>query len=422
MDRYAHVIQHVLSTPWAIRPEYAAIIQDILTMRSNGHRFTAEEITARIGAAQTRTQAKSSATIAVIPVIGVISHRMELMENVSGGGTSPDMIGRAFDSALYEPSVTDIVMEFDTPGGTVFGLPEVGEKIRNARGKKRVIGIANGVAASAGYWLLSQCEEVVVTPSGQVGSIGVLSMHQDITGMLEKEGVKINLIHFGKYKVEGNPFEALGEEARASIQADVDAYGGMFHRAVSKGRGVPVEKVRSEFGQGRMIMASDALARGMVDAVETFDDVIARLSKPKKAAYAVAGKAATAIESPVRIAHGAHVVPQAGTLAEATEPQYAVGSRVRSLVDHMPGMKDRVGEVREANAGAPPYYAVLFDGESEVHKWLAENEIEPVDAEAEDDSADEGMPDMAGRAVSADYYRSRVAIAQRKGAEHGVPA
>jgi capsid assembly protease len=352
MDRYAHIIQFVTSTPWAIRPEYGAIIQDILIMRRQGHRFTAEEIRARIaprgdddvhgpedvdypngrwigGGPVSGRSSAANANIAVIPVIGIISHRMELMEQVSGGGQSPGTITQSFRAALADPSVSSIVLDIDSPGGTVFGLAELGDEIRAARGKKPIVAVANSVAASAAYWLGSQAEEFVVTPSGMVGSIGVLSMHQDIAGMLEQEGVKINLIHFGKYKVEGNPFEALGDEARAAIQADVDAYGGMFHRAVAKGRGVAVEKVRSEFGQGRMIMASDALARGMVDAVETFDDVIVRLSKPKR------------------------------TITGATAADAAI--------------------------------------------------IAPVAEETQ-----------TGRGP--DYYRSRVAIARRKGAEHGVPA
>jgi capsid assembly protease len=332
MDRYAHVIQHVLSTPWAIRPEYAAIIQDILQARHAGHRFTAEEIQERISAGPSHRQPTSSANIAVIPIVGVILHRLELMGQISGG-MSPGTIAQSFRVAMADPSVSSIVLDIDSPGGTAFGLMELGDEIRAARGKKPVVAVANSEAGSAAYWLGAQAEEFVVTPSGRVGSIGVLSMHKDIAGMLEQEGIKISLIHFGKYKVEGNPFEVLGEEARASIQADVDAYGGMFHRAVSKGRGVPVEKVRSEFGMGRMIMASDALARGMVDAVETFDEVIARLSRPKKAAYV----GATA------------VTEQPTPLAEVV--------------------------------------------------------------------ADQPSPTR-----SADYYRSRVAIAQRKGAAHGVPA
>jgi ClpP class serine protease len=150
MDRYAHVIQHVLSTPWAIRPEYAAIIQDILVMRKSGHRFTAEEIEARI-AGPARTQTKSSANIAVVPVIGVIESRMEAMGNISGG-MSPDTIARSFRAAMDDPSVTAIVLDIDSPGGTVFGLSELGDEIRAARGKKPVVAVANSVRASGQHW------------------------------------------------------------------------------------------------------------------------------------------------------------------------------------------------------------------------------------------------------------------------------
>lgn len=332
MDRYAHVISFVLSTPWAIRREYAAVIQHILLMRREGHRFTAEEIEANVGAARAArsSSVSTAANIAVVPIIGVIEHRMEAMGNISGG-MSPDTIAKSFRTALNDPSVSSIVLDIDSPGGTVYGLMELADEIKAARGKKPVVAVANSVAASAAYWIGSQAEEFVVTPSGQVGSIGVVSMHENIAEWLKNEGVEVTLIHSSKYKVEGNPFGPLGEEAYAAIKADVDAYDALFHRAVAKGRAVPVEKVRSEFGQGRMVMANDALARGMVDAVETFDDVIARLSKPTKTAYA-------------------------GATAETFTPAPAV---------------------------------------------------EPVDETP------------AGR--SADYYRSRVAIAQRKGAEHGVP-
>lgn len=343
MDRYAHIIRHILSAPWAIRPEMAAIIQDLLMMRRSGQRFTAEEIQQRIGAGPVaRSNGNVASQIAVIPIVGIISHRMELMQDMSSAGISPDMIARSFRAAVNEPSVSAIVLDIDSPGGTVFGLMELGDEIRAARGKKPVVAVANGIAASAAYWLGSQAEEFVVTPSGQVGSVGVLSMHENVAEMLKQEGIEITLIHFGKYKVEGNPFEPLGEEAHAAIKADVDAYGAMFHRAVAKGRGVSVEKVRTDFGQGRMVMATDAVARGMVDAVETFDEVIARLSKPKKAA--LTGMAAVSIGHEI-VADDVHV-------HESTE---------------------------------------LFDA-----------------------------MESAAKGTNADYRRSRIAIAQRKGAEHGV--
>jgi capsid assembly protease len=338
MDRYAHVIQHVLSAPLAIQTEMAAMIQMLLVMRRQGHRFSAEEIQARIGAGPSARQTASSANIAVIPVIGCIMHRMELMSDISSSGTSPDMLARAFRSAVADPNVSAIVLDIDSPGGTVFGLMELGDEIRAARGKKPVVAVANGIAASAAYWIGSQAEEFVVTPSGQVGSIGVVSMHENLSKMLENEGIEVTLIHSSKYKVEGNPFGPLDAEARESIKADVDAYDALFVRAVAKGRGVSVDKVRSEFGMGRMVMANDAAARGMVDGVETFDQVIARLMKPKRAA--VTGAAAAEALPPVPVAE---VAPVAEVVAEPSTR-------------------------------------------------------------------------------SADYYRSRVAIAQRKGAEHGVTA
>lgn len=70
-----------------------------------------------------------------------------------------------------------------------------------------------------------------------------------------------------------------------------------------------------------------------------------------------------------------------GTAYKDATPRYPEGTRVRSLVDHMPGMKGAVGVVRIAREGTPPYYGVQFDGEREVHKWLAEDEVEKAAGE-----------------------------------------
>ena len=84
MDRLSHIIRYVTGQPWAIRPDYAAIIQDLIVTRRAGHRFTAEEIQARIGAATParRSNGSGASSVAVIPIIGVISHRMELLSDV----------------------------------------------------------------------------------------------------------------------------------------------------------------------------------------------------------------------------------------------------------------------------------------------------------------------------------------------------
>jgi ClpP class serine protease len=120
---------------------------------------------------------------------------------------------------------------------------------------------------------------VVVTPSGEVGSIGVYAAHEDISGMLEQDGVKVTLVSAGKYKTEGNPFEPLSDEAREYIQGRVDEYAAMFHRAVAAGRGVAVERVRSEFGEGRVFGAQEGVSRGLADRVGTLDETIRKASR-----------------------------------------------------------------------------------------------------------------------------------------------
>jgi ClpP class serine protease len=139
------------------------------------------------------------------------------------------------------------------------------------------VAVANHLMASAAYWIGSAAEEVVVTPSGDVGSVGVFAMHEDWSGALEKEGINISLISAGKYKVEGNPYQPLGEEARAAIQASVDEVYDVFTNAVARNRGVNPAAVRTGFGEGRVVGAQEALKLGMVDRIDTLEGTINRL-------------------------------------------------------------------------------------------------------------------------------------------------
>lgn len=217
-------------------------------------------------------------SIAVIRVFGAIVQRASQLGPCEGG-TGTEDIGNALQMALADETVSQILMHFDTPGGSVFGVGELGAAIMAGRAQKPIIGLADSMAASAGYWLLSQCSEAYVTPGGMVGSIGVYGAHQDISKALEAEGVNITLVSAGKYKVEGSPYAPLGEEARSSMQESIDGYYGMFTKAVAKGRGVGVDQVRSGMGEGRVLQADAALKAGMVDGVATFSDVVRKMSR-----------------------------------------------------------------------------------------------------------------------------------------------
>ena len=156
------------------------------------------------------------------------------------------------------------------------GVEELSAEIFQARGQKPITAVANSLAASAAYWIATAADELVVTPSGEVGSIGVFAAHEDVSGMLEQAGVKVNLVSAGRYKTEGNPFEPLTEEARASIQGRVDEYYEQFVSAVARNRGVKRSEVRNGFGEGRVVGAKQAVSLGMADRVGTLDETINR--------------------------------------------------------------------------------------------------------------------------------------------------
>jgi signal peptide peptidase SppA len=275
---YRRSVEKVASTPWAIELGALATIKAILAERASGHRLSDEEIQERIGL-RSEEDPPAAAPVAVLRLRGPIVPHAGMMSATSAPLQSVEGLRADFRDALASDDVKAILFDIDSPGGAVDLIPELGAEIRAARGEKPIVAIANTIAASAAYWIGAQADEFVVTPSGMVGSVGVYSAHDDISGMQEKLGVDTTLISAGKYKVEANPFEPLSDEAKEYMQSVVDEYYGMFVAAVAKGRGVSTAVVRDDFGQGRLVMPSKALEAGMVDAVATYDETLARLTK-----------------------------------------------------------------------------------------------------------------------------------------------
>lgn len=293
--RTIHLSQMAME-PWAILPKSLAVISEILTRYFAGEKLSKEEIQARIGgekpkermlavvnAAVSPSGARSAdvnngPVIAVLPLFGAIIPRADLFSEVSGA-TSAETFGKRFDAMLADPNVKAIVIDIDSPGGQVAGVMELSQKIFDARGSKPVVAVANHLMASAAYWIGSAADEIVTSPSADVGSIGVVAIHEDLSTALQQEGVKVNLISAAPYKTEGNPYEPLSEEARASIQMRVDEVYQQFLESVARNRGISAADVQSGYGEGRVLGAVKALASGMVDRVATMEETIARLQE-----------------------------------------------------------------------------------------------------------------------------------------------
>lgn len=273
--RYERILRAVAAEPWAMQPEKLTAMLEFLCAQAAGEKFSADEIEARITKQRATEISKTQGNVALLPLQGVISNRVNMMSAISGG-TSNEMFGAALQGAVRSPDVKAIVLDVDSPGGTVGGTDELSQMIFDARGSKPIVAHVNATAASAAYWIASAADEIVATSSSEVGSIGVFTVHEDVSKMLSDLGVTETLIKAGKFKAEGVPFEPLGEDAKAYIQSRVDAFYGMFVKAVARNRGDSLTSVREGYGQGRMVGAQDALDMNMIDSIGTLEDTLSR--------------------------------------------------------------------------------------------------------------------------------------------------
>ena len=299
---YANVLAWAAVQPWALHPAHLTV-RDVLAHRGQGQRFAADELEARLepGKVIQGLPASEHATLdaagrqvdlkavdgrapnaqgglLVVPLRGMIVQRADSFAAMSGA-TSTDELMRVLAQARDASAVQTVVLDVDSPGGATFGVMEAAAAIRELRAEKRVVAQVNSFAASAAYWLASQANEVVVTPSGAAGSIGVFAIHRDVSQQLEREGVKVTLIRDPKFKAELQPFRPLTIEAREHVERQVRAMREAFERDVARGRGVSLATVQADYGQGRTLLAADALRSGLVDRIATMQQTLLRIGQ-----------------------------------------------------------------------------------------------------------------------------------------------
>lgn len=265
--------------------------------RTDGVTVTAEQLSSPEAATRLVPARRSVGSVAVIPLAGYLTPKPTLF-SILFGGTSVEAFAREVVAALNDPTIGAVVLDVDSPGGEVYGVSEAAAAIRAARGGKPLIAVVNHMAASAAYWLASQADEIVSTPSGMSGSIGAFVAYLDQSAAMEKAGVKVEVIKHGRRKAEGVASGPLSQEAIDGLQATVDYFGQLFEADVAKGRTngarrVGVEAVRKDYGEGALMTADKAMASGLVDRIGTLADVVQRVANGYKP-----GAAAPAAEEP----------------------------------------------------------------------------------------------------------------------------
>ena len=188
-------------------------------------------------------------------------------------GCAMEDLSAAIDAAENDPRIERVIYDFRTPGGTVTGIPEAGRKIQYSR--KETIAFTNSECCSGGLWLAAQCQQFYATQSSRVGSCGVYCMTLDMSQAMEKEGIKVNAIFAGKYKLLGASFKPLADDERAILQTGVDKIYAQFKEAMETCRIVDDKN----FGSGLIFDGQEAAEIGFTDGVvESMDEVLENMT------------------------------------------------------------------------------------------------------------------------------------------------
>lgn len=219
---------------------------------------------------------------AIIPMRGALITDGPMLPSPWGFATYEGLRAE-IKRAAADPKVSTIVLAVNTPGGMVAGLDTAIDAIRAARQKKPVIAMVEGICASAGYWLAAQADEIVMSPMSEAGSIGIVAMHVDVSGAMEKAGYSIELIAAGAHKIEGSPYAALSDDARAEIKAEVEAKRQTFAADVGQGRGARFTAAAALATEAKMYDAKTAVTMGLADRIGSLDSIIASSARNGRA-------------------------------------------------------------------------------------------------------------------------------------------
>lgn len=317
-------VLELLSQPWAIRQDVLDNWVDVITRRLAGTGPLESRINMATGESQPLGYQMRGNT-AVIRVEGTLVKRLYLFDC----GTSTEQVRAAVEAALQDASVRSILLEIDSPGGTVAGIQALAAFLRQACAVKPIYAFSDGVIASAAYWIAAACASVAVQETTVVGSIGVMSMHTDLSGQDAQAGIKRTYLHAGREKVLGNDAEPLTDKARASIQSLLDGTYAAFLGDVAAFRSLDLEKA-GDWADGKKFKAKAALSVGLVDEITTLDAFLERIQQEDgHMTTPLTGQAGQAPAQPA-----AQVSAQDVTAAVAAET-----SRVVALAGHLFGQE-----------------------------------------------------------------------------------
>ena len=197
--------------------------------------------------------------VALVRVEGPIIEAKTVVEEIKG--------------YVKDSSVRAIVLRVDSPGGGVVPSQEIYNEVKKARAVKKVVVSMGSVAASGGYYISAPADRIVANPGTITGSIGVIMLVPNLKGLLEKVGIKTEVVKSGKNKDLASVFRGIGDEERQIIQGVMDDVHEQFIAAVAEGRKMEIDKTR-KISDGRIFSGRQAIGVGLVDEIGDLDDAV----------------------------------------------------------------------------------------------------------------------------------------------------
>ena len=271
--RYPHLAARIFDTPLLIHPnKLDAIVHGL------GSRFGLDLEPMAYDATTVKREPEGYRIengVGMIDVFGVLTHRSSGLSPDSSVLQSYSDLGVQLDKALRDSRVRAILLQLDSPGGEVGGAFQFAEQVAQAKAIKPIVAVVSDLAASAAYLIASAATSIAMSETAQVGSIGVVMRHVDLSQKMADDGIKVTHIFAGKHKIDGNPYQPLTDEVIERAQANVDYYYDLFVNTVARNRQLSPEAVRAT--QAGVFTYRDAKALGLADNLATVDQVLKQL-------------------------------------------------------------------------------------------------------------------------------------------------
>ena len=214
---------------------------------------------------------------AVIPINGSL-HSKENFFTQFFGIMTYETLSNIMALLAGDEDIKNALLSFSTPGGSAMGIDVATDAIHAMRRLgKPVYGHTADHSLSAGYWIASACETFNCQKNAEIGSVGVIGVHADMTSMLKKEGIRVTVMRKGEEKALATPYEKLSDKARAQVERSMGHKYDAFIEQVSNGRRLERSYVMDEIATGRVFTGQEAQQLRLVDEIVPYNDEVARI-------------------------------------------------------------------------------------------------------------------------------------------------